>query len=62
MEGIGKLASKPKHSTKGKSEGLLCVCEVLYCCNLLSETWGLMERLEGLLASLIMECRDTCQE
>ena len=27
MEGIGELASKPKHSTGGKSKGLLCMCE-----------------------------------
>ena len=27
MKGIGKLASKPLHSTREKSKGLLCVCE-----------------------------------
>ena len=38
VEGIGKLDSKPYHFTRGKSEGLLCMCEacIAVCCGNLS--------------------------
>ena len=60
MEGISKLACKPEHSTRGKSEGLLRVC-VRPRPAILSpaETWAcaLTETLEGLPAIVvIIEC------
>ena len=34
MKEIGELASKLQHSTRGKSKGLLCMCEacIAVCC------------------------------